>query len=112
MSDQMKEFIHPVLNEPVTAIGGSYILTARFRVAFDGNDLLYFTGVGIIDRSCCGVGGCAYALVPGFVAEWQYTTDDAGRPVSRVRPIESESVRQRITGMIQREHAVQQVTFL
>ena len=112
MPEQIKDFSHPALNEQVAAIGGSYVLTDEFRTQVSGFELLYFTGIAIVDRSCCGVGGCAYALVPGFVEEWHYKIDDAGRPVSRIRSVEDERTREKISDVIHSKHMVQQITFL
>lgn len=112
MADRLTDFTHPALNEQVDAIGGSYILTDEFRIPMDGEELLYFTGVAIVDRSCCGVGGCAYAFVPGFVVEWHYKTGDTGRPVSRIRPVDDETLRERVSALIHRNHTVQQIQFL
>lgn len=112
MADRLEDFIHPELNTQVDAIGGRYILTEEFCISMDGEELLYFTGVAIVDRSCCGVGGCAYALVPGFIVKWHYKTGDTGRPVSRVRPVDDEAIRERVSALIHRNHTVQQITFL
>jgi len=74
--------INAVFNDPkrITAIGGSYYYTDELLAVFEDDDLLYYVGVMVIDTSCCGTGGCAYAMVAGFVREWQCGTDDQGRP--------------------------------
>ena len=100
MEEQLQDFSHPVLNEQVTAIGGSYFILKEVRLPFDGEDLLYLVGTAIFDTTCCGTGGCAYALVPGFIRQWRYKTDKNGRPVSGVRPVLEERKRKKIREMI------------
>ena len=112
MSEQHLEFEHPVLHEAVPAIGGEYQFSEEKRVAAEGGDILYYKGFFMIDRSCCGVGGSAYAMVAGVVARWHCKTAGNGRPVSLVRPVRSTSARTRITAMIKSEDPLCQVTFL
>jgi hypothetical protein len=57
------------------------------------------------------VGGCAYALVPGFVVGWHVDARD-GLPLSRVEPIEDESVRRRIEAELRKREMISQVRFL
>ncbi len=112
MDDSSIEFQHPKLNEPVSAIGGDYLLSREHTATVDGGEVLYFTGFFSIDRSCCGVGGCAYALVPGIVVDWKYKTGEGGQPVSRLQPVRDERIRQRIVEIIKKDDPLRQVTFL
>lgn len=105
------EYSHPRLNEPVTAIGGHYVLVKEERLPFRGREVLYLVGYAVIDTSCCGIGGYGYALVPGFVVEWKARTDDQGRPVSRIEPIRDEAVRHEVARLIRQREPVHQVTF-
>ena len=57
-------------------------------------------GGAIVDTSCCGVGGCAYALVPGFVVDWKYRRNEGGLAVSRVEPIRDEVIQGRVRRLI------------
>lgn len=107
-----QDFPHPELNVQITAIGGSYFLLKEVRLAMDDGDVLYLVGVAVIDTSCCGVGGCAYALVPGMVRQWRYKTDAAGRSVSLVCPVSDETARKRIRALIIKKESVNQVDFL
>jgi len=105
------EYTHPKLNQPVTAIGGHYVLVKEERLPFRGREVLYLVGYAVFDTSCCGVGGCGYALVPGFVVEWKSRTGEDGRPVSRVEPIRDEAVQREIRRLIQQRETVHQVRF-
>ena len=107
----LQDFSHPELNVQVTAIGGSYFMIKEARLRLNGEDILYLVGTAIFDTTCCGTGGCAYALVPGMIRKWQYKTDTNGRPVSRVRPISEERIRKKIREMIFKKESVHQVNF-
>ena len=112
MDDSVVDFRHPVLNEAISAIGGEYVLNNERRVADAGADLLYYTGYFMIDRSCCGVGGSAYAMVPGYVVDWQYKIAEDEHLVSRVRPVKKQRDRTRIEAMIRQGDPMCRVTFL
>ncbi len=107
-----RDYVHPELNQPVTAIGGQYLLLSEKRMAYGDREVFYLMGTAVIDTSCCGAGGCFYALVPGFIDQWKYRADPAGRPVSRVIPIENPRVREEITSRISRIETVHQFNFL
>ncbi len=109
---ETQDFSHPELNVQVTAIGGSYFMLKEERLNINGEELLYLIGTAIFDTTCCGTGGCAYALVPGFVREWRYRKDANGRPVTRVRPASEERIRKKIREMIFKIESVHQVNFL
>lgn len=108
----VQDFTHPQLNERVTAIGGSYLLFKEVRLPLDGEELLYLIGAAILDTTCCGTGGCAYALVPGFIRQWQYKTDANGRPVSQVSPVAGDRLRERVRAIILKKESVHQVDFM
>lgn len=107
-----KEYIHQRLNQEVTAIGGHYVLMKKeVRLPLQGREVLYVVGYAVIDTSCCGIGGCAYALVPGFILDWRYKTNEDGLAVSQVEPIHDEAIQKEVRWLIEREEAVQQVSF-
>jgi hypothetical protein len=106
-----KDFVHPELNEEITAIGGHYVLTKEGKMAFDAQAFLYFVGYAVIDTSCCGVGGCSYAFVPGFVLKWKYKKNSDNRPVSRIKPIRDASVQKKIRRLIEYEEKIHQISF-
>jgi hypothetical protein len=61
--------------------------------------------------ACCGVGGCAFVLVPGFIVHWKQGAKD-GLPASEVEPIAEEADRQALRRQIMGREAVTQVNFL
>ena len=105
------DYVHPSLHQEVTAIGGAYLLVKELCVPFQGRGLLYLIGHAVFDNSCCGAGGCAYALVPGFVQEWKNGARD-GLAVSRVEPIHDRFTQDQVRRMIEKREVVQQISFL
>ncbi len=112
MSDATRDFEHMEINAPVSASGGEYQLTGERRMVFRGAVILYYTGIFKVDRSCCGAGGGAYALVVGFVVDRAYKITPAGRPVSRVRPVENRREQARIESIIREQDPLIRVVFL
>lgn len=109
---ETERFTHPELNCEVTAIGGHYVWVKEDRLPFDGREVLYLVGYAVLDTTCCGVGGFAWALVPGFVVEWKSGLSPEGRPVSRVERIRDEAIRAEIRRRIRDSERVHQVNFL
>ncbi len=107
-----REFIHPELHREVTAIGGRYVWVKEERLPFGERQLLYLVGYAVLDTTCCGVGGFACALVPGFVVEWKSTLSADGRPVSRVEVIRDEALEAEIRRRIREVETVHQINFL
>jgi hypothetical protein len=112
MNETFKDFSHPELNVQVTAIGGSYFMLKECRLRLNDTEILYLIGTAIFDTTCCGTGGCAYALVPGMILKWQYKKDADSRPVSRVKSISGDRIRKKIREMILKKESVYQVDFM
>jgi len=70
-SPEFSEYVHHPLDTEVNAIGGRYVFTDEFRVPFSGKELFYLIGYALFDSTCCGFGGCRYALVRGFIIDWK-----------------------------------------
>ena len=79
---------------------GHYELSEPMHAEIHGQDILYCLGNALLDNSCCGNTGCAYALVIG---ESLTGAQDAAPP--QVRPIDAESAQaERIrTALLERE---------
>ncbi len=105
------DYIHRGLNQQITAIGGHYALVKEVRLPFHGREILYLVGHAAFDTSCCGPGGCAYALVPGFVASWHSSQTEDGLAVSQLEPINDADTQNKIRRLIERLETVQQVMF-
>ena len=108
---ELQDFIHPNLGQEVTAIGGHYVFNKEDRITFNGRAVFYLVGYAVVDTSCCGAGGCAYAWVPGYVKAWKYKTDVNGASVSQIEPVNDPLDQQAIRRLVQKKEVVQQVTF-
>ncbi len=105
------KFIHPLLNEQNMAIGGHYVLAKEGKLVFKDREVLYLVGYGILDNSCCGAGGCGYAIVPGYMVAWHADkTQDQERDISFVEPVEEVFYRD-IGKLLRRKENVTQVHF-
>jgi len=80
-------------------------------LAIEGREVLYLKGYGHIDSSCCGTGGCSYALVKGFILDWKIKKDSDGFSVSLIEPIREVSFQKQIKELIYRRETVQQISF-
>jgi hypothetical protein len=107
-----KEWVHRPLNEEVEAIGGRYVLLKEERLAVGGQDVLVLVGHAAFDNTCCGGGGCAYALVPGTAVGYQAARGPDGCPVSQVEPVRDETMQGEVRRAIAAREVVQQVIFL
>ena len=105
------EYVHQGLSQQITAIGGHYVLVKEVRLPYDGREVLYLVGHAAYDSTCCGTGGCAYALVPGMIAGWHSGQTEDGLAISRLEPIKSSEAQNKIRRLIERSEAVQQVIF-
>ena len=107
-----RAFVHPVLGEEQESVTGRYAFTNETRLEMDGREVLVLVGYGVADTSCCGTGGCGYALVPGFVVRWKHAAAEGGRAVSEVEPVADPATRKRIEEAVRKTEVVQQVNFL
>jgi hypothetical protein len=106
------DFIHPVLNKSVRTISGHYILSQEKRLSYNGRQVLYLIGCAVVDASCCGPGGCTYALVPGYVTQWKYRLTPDNLSVTQVNPILNKDVQKALRRLITEKEPVQQVNFV
>lgn len=109
--DRSFEYVHRELDREVTAIGGHYRFDREAQIAFRGQQVLYLCGYALYDTSCCGLGGCGYALVQGVVERWQYRRDPEGFPITRLAVIGDPDFQRDIGRLIQAREKVQQIVF-
>lgn len=105
-------YAHIPLNQEIQAISGHFSLEKECRIEFLGQELFYVVGSGFVDTSCCGMGGCCYALVPGFVVLWKTEKNKDGLMVSKMEPITDPKLQKEITSLIKQQEVVTQVNFL
>ena len=108
---EINDFAHPELGQEVTAIGGHYVFTRETRLPYNGQEILYFVGYAVLDTSCCGVGGCAYVVVPWYIRQWKYKKNQHSVFISKVAQIRDQSVQKKVRNLIQNKEMVYQVIF-
>ena len=105
------KYTHLELNENVNCVAGYYTPQKEVRLKYDGREVLYVIGRAVIESSCCGTGDWGYALVPGYIVNWQTERNDAGLPVSEVEPVSDEAVKDSIRKIIKEAEGVSQTEF-
>jgi hypothetical protein len=106
-----KEYVHAELGQEVRSITGYYIPEKEVKLKYKSKEVLYVFGAAVVDNSCCGAGGCGYALVPGYLVKWKTKRNKDGLPISEVEPIRDDEVQQEIAAMIKKKEAVNDVNF-
>ena len=107
------DYIHEVIDDDneIQSISGYYTVEKELKLECGEKLFLCIIGVGVVDSSCCGVGGCRYALVPGYIIEWKERTNSAGFMVSKVEPVVEENTKKKISKIIKEREFVTQVNF-
>lgn len=107
----MRTYTHEELNKEVRSIGGYYIPEEEKRLKYSGREVFYVIGHGVIDNSCCGVGGCRYALIPGYVVAWKNKADETGNLVSEVETIVDKDSKTELAGILKEKETITQIEF-
>jgi len=105
------EFTHPELNETVQSISGQYTLVEEDSLEYGGREVLFVVGVALVDNSCCGVGGCFFIHVPGYLIDRATNTSSDGRQISLVEPVADGPERDGIRAMLERRYPHAQMFF-
>lgn len=105
------QYVHRPIGEEVRAIGGSYTLEREIKLLHADREVLVILGHAFIDSSCCGVAGCRYALVPGYLRGWHDRESEDGLPASTVESIRDRTEQRAIEETIRAQELVQSVEF-
>ncbi len=111
MSETVRDFVHVELDEEITAIGGHYVMTKEVRLPYNDREILYLAGYAVYDTTCCGSGGCGYALVAGYIENWKYRTNRNGQPVTKAETITDNDIQNDLRLLIEKSELVNQVRF-
>jgi len=106
-----EEYVHCSLGEEIQSIGGHYVITDEVRMPFEGKQILYLKGYALIDASCCGVGGCPFVHVKGFLLDWKWKKDFLGQEISLVEPIREKGLKQTLRKLLQEKEVYHQIRF-
>jgi hypothetical protein len=104
-------YIHRPIGEEVRAIAGSYTLEKEIRLPVSGREVLVVLGHAFIDSSCCGVAGCRYAFVPGYLRGWHDRESDGGLPVSTVESVRDRSEQRAIEEAVRGRELIHSIEF-
>ncbi len=108
----MSNYTHLELGKDVvTGIAGYYTPQREVRLKYDGREVLYIVGEAVIESSCCGVGSWTYAIVPGYIINWQNTKNEIGLPISEVAPISDKEVQDNIRRILETKEAALLIGF-
>lgn len=105
------KYIHQELDQDVCFPAGFYTPRKEARLKYDDREVLYVIGHVVVESSCCGAANWTYALVPGYIVNWQNKKDESGLPVSDVESISDEAARSDIRKIIQETENTYAVEF-
>ena len=88
-------------------VNGHYELGESRHIVVDDHDILYRLGSALLDNSCCGSFGCAYALVIG--EPLAVATNQGATVVREIRA--EEPLAQRIRSTLLDREAISVVNF-
>jgi hypothetical protein len=108
----MKSYTHKEMETEIRSISGYYRYLGEIQLNIDGRKVLCTEGVGVIDSSCCGTGGCYFFEVAGYIVSWKKGIDGSGHAISDVIPVEDEEERKQIKKELQKIYPQAQVNFI
>jgi len=106
-----REYIHDPLNQPIDSIAGYYTPLKEVRLKYNGREVLCILGYVAVESSHYLTGGGTYALVPGYIAKWQFKQSGDGKPVTEVEPIRDEAAQVNISAAINGIETAQIIDF-
>lgn len=86
----------------VFGIAGYYTPQQETRLLYNGREILYVTGQVIMEAACCNIADdWVYALVPGYIVDWQNDVNEEGEKITTVEPVRSDKEKADIRKVIQ-----------
>ncbi len=107
----MNKYTHLKLNEDNNCLAGYYTPEKEVRLKHNNREVLYVIGQAVIESSCCSVGSWGYAIVPGYIVNWQNKRNETGLLISEIESISDERARNNIRQIIQTNEAISQIGF-
>ena len=107
----MQLYTHKELGAEIISISGHFTYLEEKRLCFRGRDVLYTVGIGIIDHSCCGAGGCRFIEVPGYIVSWKTEISQNGNLISQIDPIGNEEDKKDIKAELEKLYPHSQIRF-
>jgi hypothetical protein len=107
----MRQYIHEKLGEEIRSVAGYYTITGEERLKYREREVLYVAGLAVIDNSCCGVGGCSFVNVPGYIVSWKKERGDSSPAISEVEPIKDKEDQEEIRKLLTEKYPHAQINF-
>ncbi len=107
----VREYTHLEPGLEVEGLSGHYTVDKEIKLEVGEREVLIILGSAMWDKSCCGIGGCRFATIPGYIVDYKARTNNAGEPVSDVEVIDDEVLQKQIKKQIEASEYVQQVNF-
>lgn len=107
----MPEYLHQAPGTEVPFAAGHYSILEEQRLAYRAREVLIVVGVATVASACCGIQGCRFVNVPGYVLAWKTRLSESGVPVSVVEPVEGEAEQFEIREMLERRYPYAQILF-
>jgi hypothetical protein len=107
----MKRYTHQELHSEVRTISGGYSYVKEEILSYKGKDVLCVIGEGHVDNSCCGVGGCIFIDIPGYMLSWKSGKDESGLDVSDVEPVSDPEEKSEIASLLDSRYPLAQIRF-
>jgi len=112
------KYTHLPLGTEVESFAGYYRPEKEVRLEYNGREVLYVVGYVAVEATCGPAGGDAcraasyrYAMVQGYLLEWQNETNESNLPVSAIEQISDQDTVNRIKQIILDKEHVSQVQF-
>ncbi len=100
------------MNTEIRSISGYYTYLGEMQLKIGDRAVLCAEGVGVVDRSCCGAGGCSFFEVAGYMVSWKKSINSSGNAVSDVIPVEDDGERNLIKQVLRKIYTQAQVNFI
>ena len=105
------KYVHQELDKEVYFPAGYYTPTKEVRLKHNSREVFYVIGYVAVEASCCGCANWGYAVVPGYIVNWQSEKNETGLPVSEVESISDEAVRKEVRETIEKAESIYAVEF-
>ena len=110
-TEQTVLYAHTKLHQEVDSLAGYYIIKKEAKIRHNSQELFYVVGHAVVESSCCGQASFEYVNVIGYVVKWQFKTNKNGFPVSRIQPINDESLQTEIKETIRNRENIDIIYF-
>ena len=87
-------------------LDGGYVPQKEVRFNHNGREALYVVVKIEAGSVCCGFVNGRYAIVPGYIVNWQNIKNEDGQPISEVEPISDEKAKEYISQIIETSERV------